>query len=60
MVKGEILFDKEVFGEGSYQLKVFKKGNIVRYKAFGYYDGGSLNRGFKITIETDTIIIISY
>jgi hypothetical protein len=56
--KGKILFENNDKSDGAYGIKLYKGGKVVRSEYFGYYtNGASLNSGFKITIEKDTIVI---
>jgi len=59
-MNGIIAFDDKNIGDGCYKLLLFKDGDLFKNECFGYYtNGGSLDRKFNITIETDTIKIVS-
>ena len=60
IVKGVFLFDKDKYGDGNYKIAIYRNGSLYQNKGFGYYtNGGSLNRRFKIIIETDSIKVVS-
>ncbi|MCX7551702.1 hypothetical protein [Xanthomarina sp. F2636L] len=59
-VKGKILFDNNKKGDGCYKILVYKEEILKFNDCFGYYtNGASLNYGFEISIESDTLIVKS-
>ncbi len=55
---GTISFKNVPNTDGGYMIQTYKDGIIIKERGFGYYtNGGSLDYGFSIVIEKDTIII---
>jgi len=58
---GKISFKNIPNVDGGYMVQVYYNGFLIKERGFGYYtNGGSLDYGFDIIIEKDTIIISSY
>jgi len=58
--KGIILMNNLLKNDGAYGISIYENGHIIKQKAFGYYtNGGSLDYGFNVIIENDTILIES-
>lgn len=59
-VDGEITFCNNSTNDGSYGIKFFSNGKLVKQTAFGYFtNGGSLNSSFELVLSNDNTLLVN-